>query len=185
MSLKEKTNIIIERVDHKHLNGFTEAIIESRHELFASGFVGNPENAFEETKNWISGGVELWNSDKAYYFCIIDESSNQLVGQTFLNHVERMYQMANLGYWVRTNRAGEGIATEAAKLVAQYGFENLGFQRLEIVTEKDHIASQRIAEKIGAVREGLLRNRLILNGSVHDAYMYSLIPSDFGILKTA
>ena len=93
--------------------------------------------------------------------------------------------MANLGYWVRTSRTGSGIATEAARQVARYGFEQLGFQRLEIVVDTDHIPSLKIAQKLGAVREGLLRNRGYLHGTPRDAFMHSLIPSDFGIHSTA
>ncbi|MEK6223196.1 MAG: GNAT family N-acetyltransferase, partial [Chloroflexota bacterium] len=91
----------------------------------------------------------------------------------------------NLGYQVRTSRLGEGIATEAAKLVVRYGFEKLMFQRIEIVVRIDNVSSQKVAEKLGAVREGLLRNRLQINGTPWDAYMYSLIPNDYGIHNDA
>jgi len=93
--------------------------------------------------------------------------------------------MANMAYWVRASRAGEGIATIAANLVARYSFEKLGLHRIEIVVSKENAASLRIAEKLGAVREGLLRNRLQVQGSPCDAYMHSLIPKDFEINNTA
>ena len=93
--------------------------------------------------------------------------------------------MANLAYWVRTSRVGEGIATEAVILVARYGFEKLGFQRIEIIVSKDNAPSLRVAEKLGAVREGLLRNRLLLHGTPCDAYMHSLIQKEFGLINTA
>jgi ribosomal-protein-serine acetyltransferase len=80
---------------------------------------------------------------------------------------------------------GEGIATETAKLVARFGFENLGFQPLEIEVSPDNPANLKIAQKVGAVSEGLLRNRLNLHGSQCDAYMHSLIPADFGINNIA
>jgi RimJ/RimL family protein N-acetyltransferase len=86
--------------------------------------------------------------------------------------------MANLGYWVRTSRTGEGIATKAAKSALRYGFEKLGLHRIEIVVADDNKPSLRIAEKLGAVREGLLRNRLLIQGTSYDAYMHSLIPED-------
>ena len=92
--------------------------------------------------------------------------------------------MANLSYQIRTSRTGEGIASEAARLVAQYGFQELGLQRIEVVVAVDNAPSLRVAEKIGAFREGLLRNRLRIKGSPRDAYMHSLIPSDFAINST-
>ena len=78
----------------------------------------------------------------------------------------------------------EGIATETVRLAARYGFEKLGLQRIEIVISKDNSPSNKVAQKSGAVREGLLRNRLRIHGLAHDAYMYSLLPEDFGIINT-
>lgn len=63
-------------------------------------------------------------------------------------------------------------------------YEKLGFQHIEIVVRKDNIASFKVAEKVGAVREGLLRNRLQVHGIASDAYIHSPFPSDYGIPKT-
>jgi len=63
--------------------------------------------------------------------------------------------------------------------MAYFGFRNLDLNRLEILIAVDNRASQRVAEKVGAVREGVLRNRLVVRDKVHDAVMFSLIPSDF------
>ena len=185
MTEQRKPKIIIEKLGFEHLNAIYDAIIESRKELFAEGFLLNLEVSLEELEGWIKESLDERENDKSYDFNIIDSSTNDVVGWVFLNKVNRQYQMANLGYWVRTSRLGEGIATEAARLIAQHGFEKLGFQRLEIVVHVGHAPSLKIAEKLGAVREGLLRNRMNLHGSPIDAYMHSLIPSDYNINITA
>ncbi len=56
-------------------------------------------------------------------------------------------------------------------------------QRIEIVVTVGNDASKRVAEKVGATREGLLRNRLNIHNTIHDAFMYSLIPSDLAERK--
>ena len=61
-------------------------------------------------------------------------------------------------------------------LLADYGFKELKLNRIEILVAVDNLASQRVAAKAGAVREGILRNRLLLHGKIHDAVMFSLIP---------
>jgi RimJ/RimL family protein N-acetyltransferase len=86
-----------------------------------------------------------------------------------------------LGYWVRSRRRGQGIAARAARLVARFGFERLGLLRAEIVVAVGNTASLRAAEKSGAQREGVLRNRITVRDKIYDAVMYSLIPQDFGI----
>ena len=74
---------------------------------------------------------------------------------------------------------GEGVATNAAMLVSQFGFHKLGLRRIEIVTGVENKASRRVAEKTGAHFEGILRKRLKLGDRNIDATMYSLIPEDF------
>jgi len=188
MTNRNSPDIIIERVSEQRVKDFYDAYIESLPQLFVAGFISTMDPSSEELgtwQDWIKFFNDGWENDQEYFFQVTDKSTNQVVGGVFLNHVARHYQMANLGYWIRTSRTGEGIATEAAKQVARHGFEQLGFQRLEIVVDTGNIPSLKVAEKIGSVREGLLRNRGNLHGSPCDAYMYSLIPSDFGINKTA
>src|SRR5438876_1019870 len=63
---------------------------------------------------------------------------------------------ANVGYWVRTSQTGQGIATAAVRLIAWFGFEDLGLLRLELLIAADNPASRRIAEKVGATFERVL-----------------------------
>jgi RimJ/RimL family protein N-acetyltransferase len=62
--------------------------------------------------------------------------------------------------------------------MAGFGFRQLGLQRIEIVVATGNHASQRVAEKAGALREGVLRKRLLIHGAAHDAVLYSLVAED-------
>jgi ribosomal-protein-serine acetyltransferase len=182
---QKKPDITIEKMSQERAGDLYEAILESQQELLAEEFISESDVSLEVIEGWPKEADKLWKNDEQYHFQIIETTSNQLVGWGFLNNVKRRYQMANLGYFVRTSRIGEGIATEAAKRIARYGFEKLGFQRIEIVVPTHNLPSLRIAEKVGAVQEGLLRNRLHLQGSPRHAYMHSLIPADYGFSKSA
>ena len=188
MSNRNIPNILTERVTAQRVKNFYDAYIESLPALYAGGLINTIDPLSEKLgtwQDWISEFDKDWENDQGYFFQVIEVSTNHVVGGVFLNDVTRYCQMANLGYWVRTNRSGEGIATEATKQVARYGFERLGFQRLEIVVKTENVPSLKVAEKTGAIREGLLRNRFNFHGVPCDAYMHSLIPSDFGLRKTA
>ena len=104
-----------------------------------------------------------------------------VVGFGFLNHVLGRHRFCNLGYWVRPDAAGQGVATAATRLLARDGFERLGLVRIEIVMDPANAASRRVAEKAGATFEGRLRNRLASSGAIRDALMYSLVPGDVGL----
>ena len=143
--------------------------------------IPQPRISITEVESNIKNFIKLWENDDTYLFHVVDAVTNQYVGNFLLNQVNRKHQKANLAYFIRTSYTRRGIATKAAFLVARYGFEELGLQRIEIVISKDNLPSLRVAEKLGAIREGLLRNGLRILGNPCDAYMHSLIPKDFGI----
>jgi ribosomal-protein-serine acetyltransferase len=132
----------------------------------------------EDAEAWIATATSAWNVGTMYDFPIIERDSGAFVGGVGLSDVSGCPRMANLGYWVRTSHAGQGAATEAARLVARFGFEQLGMRRIEILVAVENLASQRVAAKLGALREGLLRNRVQMNGEMHHAFMHSLVPED-------
>ena len=179
MSDQKAPNIGIEKVNLERAAERHEAITESNVEWYNNGVLPELEYSMDDLEQLTKFFIDGWDNGSIYAFNIIDESNDQIVGFAGLNFIIHQYQIAGLFYQVRTSRLGEGIATEAAKLVLKYGFEELDFQRIELVILKDNIASQKVAEKLGAVREGLQRNRLQIGGSSQDAYMYSLIPTDF------
>ena len=83
------------------------------------------------------------------------------MGGCGLYHIDRtIVPAASLGYWVRSDATCRGIATAAAGMLALFGFRELGLARIEILVAMENVSSQRVAEKIGAAGEGVLRRRL-------------------------
>jgi RimJ/RimL family protein N-acetyltransferase len=129
-------------------------------------------------RTWLESRANAWVEGNEFDFAVFDERDASLLGVCGFNGINRAHNFANLGYWVRTSRTGQGVASAVTRLVAEFGFTQLGFTRLEIVAAVGNIASQRVAEKVRATREGVERNRYVVHGKVHDAVMYSLIPHD-------
>ena len=130
-------------------------------------------------REYITIARARWNEHTFYAFAIT--RGELILGACTLSSIHPIYHFCNLGYWVRTSCHGQGIAGCAAKLAARFAFENLGLIRVEIVISVENQASIRVAEKIGAHDEGILLNRMVVGKSIYDAYMYSLLPSDFGL----
>ena len=130
-------------------------------------------------REYITISRARWEEHTFYAFAI--RRGNGFLGVCTLSSIHPIYHFCNLGYWVRTSCRGQGIAGRAAKLVARFAFEHLGLIRVEIVIAVGNQASLRVAEKIGAHREGILLNRMVVGKSISDAHMYSLLPSDFGL----
>lgn len=136
-----------------------------------------------ETAAWIDSRVNAWNTGQEYSFAIIEKDTGRFVGGCGLNQFDLERLRANLGYWVRTTACRHGFGTAAARLLARFGLTELGLQRIEIVAATDNLASQRVANKAGALREGIARCRLRIRDVPHDAVVFSFIARDLDHLR--
>jgi len=130
--------------------------------------------------SFVLARAELRERGEEYDFAIVETSGNHFVGSAGINRIQNQDRLANLGYWVHVDWCGRGAATRAARQVARFGFTELGLARLEIVVDIDNRPSQRVAEKLGAQREGVMRRRLWRHDQPRDAVLYSLLPEDLG-----
>ena len=86
---------------------------------------------------------------------------------------------AEIGYELSKEYWGKGIASEAIKTVITYGFEQLNLQRIQALIETPNIPSQKLVERQGFIREGLLRSYEFTCGKFDDLYMYSMLKQDY------
>jgi ribosomal-protein-serine acetyltransferase len=138
--------------------------------------------SLKECADYIASCGVQWENGESYSFAIFRVSDGLFLGSIGLTQINHLHRFANLGYWVRSTQTGRGVASAAVRLIARFALRELGFHRLEIVVPAGNRPSQRVAEKAGARREGLLRNRIVRQGSDADAIMYSLVAEDLPAL---
>jgi RimJ/RimL family protein N-acetyltransferase len=110
-------------------------------------------------------------------FAITDAATGEVIGSIDMR-INRM-QTGHVGYWLAAEARGRGLATAALRALSRWAIEELGLGRVELVTDPDNIASQRVAEKAGFRREGVLRSILVnRDGSRRDGVMFSLLPDE-------
>jgi [ribosomal protein S5]-alanine N-acetyltransferase len=85
------------------------------------------------------------------------------------------HRSARMGYCLREAAWGHGYATEAARAVLQWAFDTLDLNRVQAETDTRNVASARVLEKLGFVREGTLREDCVVDGEVSDSWVYGLI----------
>ena len=181
--LKLTDNIVTLRAfEFGEENELHTAVQESLPELSPWMSWANEAYSSEVAANFIAITRAQWSNGGMYAFAITDTESGKILGGCSLSHIHPVYHFCNLGYWVRTSRHGEGIAARATKLIAQFAFEKVKLIRAEIVIAVGNEYSKRVAEKVGAHYEGILLNRMVVGKNVYDAHMYSLVPSDFGLV---
>lgn len=106
------------------------------------------------------------------------EDPGVLLGGGSLYDVRREQGCASVGYWLAPEARGRGVATHAVRLLARWAFAELGVARLELTCSSDNEASQRVAERCGFAREGLLRSHIPFKGGRRDTVIYCLLPGE-------
>lgn len=119
-----------------------------------------------------------WADGISANFAIVDARTAQLVGS--IGAVFHEQGAATIGYWVAESARGRGIASDALRLISRWVIETFPVERVELVAAPDNEASQRVAEKAGFTREGLLRRYVEIKGKRRDCVMFSLLPEDLG-----
>ncbi|MBO0997425.1 GNAT family N-acetyltransferase [Bacillus sp. SD075] len=106
------------------------------------------------------------------------KDSGRVIGSCgFLNMVTNHHR-AEIGYELSKAHWGKGIASEALEAVVMYGYRHFHLERIQALIEPDNYPSQKLVEKQGFSREGLLRHYEYTCGKFDDLYMYSLIKED-------
>lgn len=133
----------------------------------------------EDVAAWQRLALQEWENRTGFHFYVLPLTGETILGCVGLNMLDWVNRRANLGYWVRATHRGRGIALRSASAAIDYGFEELKLHRIEIVTDVENHRSQRVAEKLHAVKEGVLRDRLWIKDQCHSAFGYSVLPQDW------
>jgi RimJ/RimL family protein N-acetyltransferase len=89
------------------------------------------------------------------------------------------HRTGHIGYWCAPRARGRRVTTTALRVLCRHALDELALGRLELVTDPDNVASQRVAEKVGFRREGVLRSHLPHpEGHRRDSVMFSLLPGE-------
>ncbi|HMK02725.1 MAG TPA: GNAT family protein [Ferruginibacter sp.] len=110
------------------------------------------------------------------YAILVDK---KIAGRIGVHHINIMHRIGEIGYWLADGFQGRGIATKCCTALIQYGFTNLGLNRIEIKCATANIKSSAIAEKLGFKNEGTIREGELLHGKFIDLYLYSMLKSEW------
>ncbi len=111
---------------------------------------------------------------------IADRSDDRLLGMIGLIADRHDALRAEIGYWVSPDARGRGVATRALALLSRWSVTDGGFERLDLQAAIANVASLRVAERCGFVREGVMRRSWYRGGGRSDMVLFSLVPEDMG-----
>jgi [ribosomal protein S5]-alanine N-acetyltransferase len=133
----------------------------------------------------VKRATEEIRADLAYPLLVFSTGEEQLMGGVTLGLIRRgVAQMCTLGYWIGEPFTRQGHMSKAVRLAVQFAIDDLGLRRIEAACLPANIASQRLLEKTGFVREGYARQYLRINGQWADHLLYARLANEAVSLQT-
>lgn len=133
-----------------------------------------------EANQFLRESAAAWADGRAFDFAIrhrVEPETHS--GNISVWPTSRRERAGEIGYWIRSSVTGQGIATEAAARIAEVGFAELKLHRITLRIAVGNRASERVAEKLGFTREGLLRKEVLVRGRWMDHSLWAMLEEEF------
>ena len=137
-----------------------------------------------DTNRFLRESLSAWSDGRAFDFAIrTREDPDFHLGNISVWPTSRRERAGEIGYWIRSSLTGKGIATEAAARVAQVGFEELELHRITLRIAVGNRPSERVAEKLGFTKEGLLRKEVLVRGRWMDHTLWAMLEDEYRVAR--
>jgi len=151
-----------------------DAVMESLEEL-RPWMPWAHDYTFEGAEKSLREAIASFVTRKDFRYHLFERETGEFVGSSGLHRVNWQVPRLEIGYWVRSSRAGEGFVSEAVRGLSRAAFEVLGVRRIDIRCDDRNVRSARVAESCGYELEATLRNWLRgTDGSLAHERVYAL-----------
>jgi RimJ/RimL family protein N-acetyltransferase len=133
---------------------------------------------FEQAVDYLAHRMQGATADIELVWAIELSATHDVIGICSLFNVEMAAKRAEIGFGLQRPFWGHGYMSEAVRAVVECAFDVLQLRRIEAEIHPANEASARLLERLGFVREGLLRERWIVDGDISDSAIYGLLRTD-------
>ncbi len=139
----------------------------------------------DEVRALIEEAQAAQRSGSQLPFAIVDASSQRAVGSTRYLDIRPEHRGLEIGWtWIATAHQRSPVNTECKLLLMRHAFEKLRALRVQLKTDGLNLRSQRAIERLGAVREGVLRSHMVRpDGTVRDTVMYGITSAEWPLVE--
>lgn len=133
-----------------------------------------------DTTAFIRESIQAWKEDRAWDYSIrLRDDPKRHLGNISFWTVSKLGKIAEIGYWIRSDETRQGLCTEAMELLLAETFQSMGYHKVVLRIAVGNDPSDRVAEKLGFTREGILREELLIRGNWLDHSLWSLLDREF------
>lgn len=142
-------------------------------------------NSVDDMRNWVQDILGRAATGTDLPFVAIHLASGRVAGATrYLNIMPKDRGLEIGGTWYGTDFQRSAVNTECKYLLLRHAFEALRCIRVQLKTDLRNERSQKAIERIGATREGVLRNHMILpDGRTRHSVFYSILDTEWPMVK--
>lgn len=139
----------------------------------------------QDVRRYIERTLNAKQTGTEYPFVIVHRETNQLIGSTRFLDISLAHKRLEIGStWLNPAFWRSPVNTECKYLLLTYCFEQLQLNRVQLKTGHENLRSQQAIERLGAKKEGILRNHMIQpNGSIRHTVMYSITLEEWPEVK--
>jgi len=176
----ESERLVLQRFSKRDAGSLDEAIRESLADLNLWLPWARLDYTNSDTTAFIRESIQAWKEERAWDYSIrLQDDLRSHMGNISFWTVSKLGKIAEVGYWVRSSATSRGICTEAVDLLLKEIFESMGYHKIVLRIAVGNDASDRVAEKLGFTREGVLREELLIRGNWVDHTLWSLLDREF------
>lgn len=136
--------------------------------------------SLETEKNWVESKINRHEKGEEIHLIVALKSNNKSIGLVSLTSIDLINRKASMGSLIGINEnRGKGYITEARYLMFEYGFMQLGLERIYAKILEYNTSSRKSAVKFGYVEEGIERRSIFKNGQYHNLVCYSMLKDEF------
>ena len=130
------------------------------------------------TKKYLSFIAGKYKTYDFHDWAVCLRDSGKMIGTCGFTSLDPKNMCGEIGYVINPAYSGMGYATEAAKRITEFGFNELGLERIEAKYITENTASRRVMEKLGMAFEGVHRNSLLLRGHYVSVGISSILKNE-------
>lgn len=180
----ESGRLILQRFSRRDSSTLDEAIRVSLADLNQWLPWARMDYTNGDTTAFIRESIQAWKEGRAWDYSIrTKEDPSRHVGNVSLWTVSKLGKSAEIGYWIRSDEVSKGICTEAVDRLLQEAFAAMGYHKVILRIAVGNEPSDRVAEKLGFTKEGVLREELLIRGNWVDHTLWSLLDREYRALR--
>ncbi|MET9567644.1 GNAT family protein [Streptomyces virginiae] len=171
----------LEPLAHRHHDGLCDAVRDGNLWELPVTIVPHPD----DIRAFIEDALAAREAGTQIPYATVDLATGAIVGSTRLMAISTPFRRLEIGFtFLGASRQGTGLNTEAKLLMLTHAFEEMGMNRVELLTDVRNARSRAAIAGLGATQEGVLRHHMVMrDGHIRDTAVYSITRPEWPAAK--